>query len=190
MAALNLGCSAQKSSLVSNIDASGDKQPIEDSVLQKMQAENDLVIAFAVENFAWVKSINYRILTHNNNEWKGYLYHKNLMQNASAGSPTSMHAVTVNNAACDSLLNYITEKKAWDIKGDSGNGFCADGSKRCNINDASGSRLWIITKNAAINPSYYAPDFYESCCPEQQRGLFLSITKKITAIAGEKEETE
>jgi hypothetical protein len=101
-----------------------------------------------------------------------------------------MHAVTVDNAACDSLLNYITEKKAWDIKGDTGDGFCADGNKHCNINDASGSRLWVITKNAAINPSYYAPDFYERCCPEQQRGLFLSITKKITAIAGENEETE
>lgn len=190
MAALNLGCSAQKSSLISNIDASGGKQPIEDSVLQKLQAENDLVIAFAVENFAWVKSIDYRILAHSNNKWRGYLYHKNLMWNATAGSPTSMHAVTVDNAACDSLLNYITEKKAWDIKGDTGDGFCADGNKHCNINDASGSRLWVITKNAAINPSYYAPDFYERCCPEQQRGLFLSITKKITAIAGENEETE
>ena len=36
---------------------------IEDSVLQKLQAENDLIIAYAVENFAWVKSIDYHIIS-------------------------------------------------------------------------------------------------------------------------------
>ncbi len=68
--------------------------------------------------------------------------------------------------------------------------FCMDGNKNCNINDAAGLRLWIISKNAAISPYYYAPDFYEKCCPDKQRGLFLSITKKIAAVFGDASETE
>ncbi len=122
IALMNLGCSAQKNSLVSNIETFGNKQPIEDSILQKLQTENDLVISYAVENFAWVRSMDFHIITQKNNEWTGYIYHKNLMTNA-AGSPTSITANNVDKTACDSLLNYITDNKAWTIKGDSGNGF-------------------------------------------------------------------
>src|SRR6478735_502072 len=178
---MNAGCKAQKNMLTENINNAADKQPVEDSILQKLQSENDLVIAFAVEKYAWVRSIDYRILAQNNHEWKGYIYHKNLMSN-NTGSPTTASEIKVDKTAADALLNFLTENKAWTIKGDSENGFCADGNKNCNINDAAGSRLWLITKTAAINPAYYAPDFFENCCPEKQRGLFLAITKKIAGI--------
>jgi hypothetical protein len=58
MSLINSGCSAQKEVLMSNIESSPGKQAVEDSVLLKLQAENDLVIAYAVENFAWVRSID------------------------------------------------------------------------------------------------------------------------------------
>ena len=58
------------------------------------------------------------------------------------------------------------------IKGDSGQVFCNNGSANCTINDAGTSRLWIITKKSFINPSYYAPEFFENCCPQKERGLF------------------
>ena len=185
MSLINSGCSAQKEVLISNIESSPGKQAVEDSVLRKLQAENDLVIAYAVENFAWVRSIDYRILAQNSNGWKGYRYHQNLMRSGGAGSPTTFNEVSINKTAADDALNYITENKAWDIKGDPAGGPCTNGSKNCNINDAAGARLWIITKKGAINPGYYAPEFYENCCPDKQRGLFLSITKKIsTAVEG------
>jgi len=180
MSLINSGCSAQKDALMSNIESSSGKQVVEDSVLRKLQAENELVIAYAVENFAWARSIDYRILVQNNNEWKGYRYHQNLMRSG-AGSPTIFNEVSINKTAADDALSYITENKAWEIKGDPQGGPCTNGSKKCNINDASGARLWIITKKGAINPAYYAPEFYENCCPDKQRGLFLSITKKISA---------
>ncbi len=184
VAVINFNCSAQKIMLTENINALAEKQPVEDSVLQKLQSENELVIAYAVENFAWVKSADYRILAQNKGEWKGYVYHKNLMPN-NAGSPNTFNTANVDKTACDTLLNYLTENKAWTIKGDSENGFCSDGNKNCNINDAASARLWLITKTAAINPSYYAPEFYENCCPEKQRGLFVSITKKIADIVAD-----
>lgn len=183
MSLINVGCSAQKTSLISNIETLGNKQAVEDDILHKLQTENDLIIAYAVENFAWVKSMDYHIIAQKDNKWKGYSYHKNLMT-TSAGSPTLITEEKVNKAACDSILNYVTEKQAWIIKGDNGENFCTDGNKNCNINDASSLRLWLITKNAVINPSYYAPDFYEKCCPDEQRGLFLSITKKIASVFG------
>ena len=186
---LNFGCRAQHNLLETNIKASGSHQPIEDSILREFQSANDLVIAYAVENFAWVKQADYTILTHNNKEWKGFIYHKNLMLN-NAGTPTSITPVNVNKTACDSLFDFITKNKAWTIKGDTDKGFCVNINKQCNINDAASARLWLITKAATFNASYYAPDFFENCCPDKQRGLFLSITKKISAIAGETDATE
>ena len=189
MAFINIGCSAQKTStqntLQDNIKSVGSQAPIEDEELQKLQSENDLVIAYAVENFAWARSIDYKIIAQKNNEWKGYRYHKNLMANDVA-SPTTFNAVPVNKSACDELLSYITEKNAWTIKGDNGSNFCTNGAKQCNINDAPGARLWLITKDAVVNPSYYAPEFYERCCHDEQRSLFLSITQKIATIVGNK----
>ena len=57
-ALMNTSCSAQKSSIAENINASANKQPVEDAVLQKLQAENDLVVAYAIENYAWARSID------------------------------------------------------------------------------------------------------------------------------------
>ena len=188
-AVMNTGCSAQKNMLAENVNASAKKQIVEDDVLKKLQSENDLVIAYAYENFAWIKSMNYFILAQQNNEWKAYRYYKNLMPNNS-GTPTSLTPVQADKAASDSLLNYMEENKAWTIPGDGEKGYCADGNKDCNIYDAAGNRLWIITKDAAINPGYYAAEFYEECCPEKQRGLFVSIGKKIQAIVGDDNATE
>jgi len=182
MAVINSGCSAQKNLLEQNINAISKEQP-EDSVLKKLQSENDLVIAYAIENYAWVKSMDYHIIVQNNNSWKGYTYHLNMMHN-NAGSPTVIAPATVDEAACNAILNYLTENKAWEIKGDNGENFCTDGNKNCNINDAANARLWIITKNGSVNPSYYAPDFYEKCCPEKQRGLFVTIAHKIISLFG------
>ena len=189
MALINTGCVAQKNSLISNVDAVGKKQPIGDSLLERLQTENDIIIAYAVENFAWIRSMDFHIIAQNNNGWQGYTYHKNLMKN-NVGSPTSINMVNVDKSACAALINYITENKAWTIPGDSGNGFCKDGNKNCNINDAAGLRLLIITKNGVVNPYYYAPDFYEKCCPDKERGLFLSITKKIQALLGAESATD
>jgi hypothetical protein len=169
-----------------NVNASGNQQTIEDEELKKLQSENDLVIAFAIENYAWARSIDYYIIAMSNAGWKGYKYHHNLMR-GNAGSPTSLQPVQVNSAGCDEVVQFISQNEGWNIKGDSGQNFCSDGSKNCNINDAPGSRLWMITKTAYMAPSYYAPQFYEKCCPEKQRGIFLSITQKIAGLFGEKE---
>jgi len=176
-------CSAQKTSVMQQVDVLGQDQTIEDSVIRRLRDNNDLVIAYAVENFAWVRSISYLIIAKKNDEWMGYQYHVNLMRNQPQASvPGNINPAEVNKASCDSLLQYITQTKAWNIKGDSGQNFCPDGNNGCNINDAAGARLWIITQKGLVNPSYYAPEFFEECCPDKDRALFLSVTKKIQDI--------
>ncbi len=169
-------CKAQQNLVIQKIDEAGSNQTLEDSVINNLRNNNDIVIAYAVENFAWVRKINYLILTQKNGEWKGYQYNVSLLkQNPSQ----SIVSANINKNACDSLIAYIMQNNAWTIKGDNGSNFCTNGSTKCNINDAASGRLWIITKKTVFNPSYYAPEFYENCCPDKDRALFLSIKNKI-----------
>ena len=169
-------CKAQENLIVKKIDEAGSNQALEDSVINNLRNNNDIVIAYAVENFAWVRKINYTIIAQKNGEWKGYQYNVSLMkQNPSQ----SIVSAKINKNACDSLVAYLLQTNAWKIKGDSGSNFCVNGSKNCNINDAASGRLWVITKKTVFNPSYYAPEFYEKCCPDKDRALFLSIKNKI-----------
>jgi hypothetical protein len=169
-------CKAQQNLLIQKIDEAGSNQVLEDSIINNLRNNNDIVIAYAVENFAWVRKINYTILAQKNGEWKGYQYNVSLMKQNPSQSITS---INIKKNACDSLMNFIAQTKAWTIKGDNDSSFCANGSKNCNINDASSARLWIITKKTVFNSSYYAPEFYETCCPDKERALFLSIKNKI-----------
>jgi hypothetical protein len=174
-------CKAQENLSVKKIDDAGTNQDLEDSVISNLRSNNDIIVAYAVENFAWARSINYIILAQKNGEWKGFRYKRSLMkQNPSQ----SISSVSINNNACDSLLTYVLQTNAWSIKGDNGETFCTNGSKNCNINDAASGRLWIITKKTVFNPSYYAPEFYEKCCPDKDRALFLSIKDKIENCTG------
>ena len=176
LTAVFTSCKAQQNLVIQQLDEAGSNQALEDSVINNLRNNNDIVIAYAVENFAWVRKINYTIIAQKNGEWKGYLYNVNLMkQNPSQ----SIAPANINKNACDSLMSYLIQSKAWTIKGDSGGNFCTNGSKNCNINDAASARLWIITKKTVFNPSYYAPEFYENCCPDKDRALFLSIKNKI-----------
>ena len=169
-------CKAQQNSIIQKIDEAGSNQTLEDSVINNLRDNNDIVIAYAIENFAWVKKINYTIIAQKDGEWKGYQYNVSLMKQSPSQSTTS---VNINKNACDSLIAFIAQKKVWTIKGDNGESFCTNGSANCNINDAASARLWIITKKTVFNPSYYAPEFFQNCCPDKDRALFLSIKNKI-----------
>ena len=169
-------CKAQQNLVIQNIDEAGSNQVLEDTVINNLRNNSDIVIAYAVENFAWVRKINYTIIAQKNGEWKGYQYNISLMKQNPSQNITS---VSINKNACDSFIAFIEQQKAWTIKGDNGENFCTNGSKNCNINDAASARLWIITKKTVFNPSYYAPEFYENCCPDKDRALFLSIKNRI-----------
>ena len=168
------------------LDQSGRKeQQPEDSVLLDLQKNNEVVLAFAIETYAWAKTKNYKILALNNNEWKGFNYTVNNTSHTSSG----LMPVNVSTDSCNALWKFVKDKEATEIVGDDGKDFCTDQKKNnCNINDGATWRLLFITKNSIADPSYYEPEFYEKCCPgNSNRQLFLQVANKIKSIVGSNE---
>jgi hypothetical protein len=180
---LFLSCRSSKAMTANPTEQKERQEQLEDSVLINLQQNNELVLAFAVETYAWARTKNYKILTLNNNEWKGYNYKINNSTHSSSG----LIPVTVSADSCDALWKFIKEKDATKITGDNGKDFCpGDKNKNCNINDGATWRLLFITKDSVITPSYYEPQFYEDCCPgNANRQLFLGVAGKIKNIAGD-----
>lgn len=175
-----ISCKAQQTLFIKKVNESVANQQIDDSIINMLRSNNDVTIAYAVENFAWAKTINYKIIAQKNNEWKAYVYSVSMMKQ----NPLKIfNEVKADDAACNSLVNFITKSSALSIEGDHGGNFCADEKANCNINDAASERLWIITKKSVFNPSYYAPEFYQTCCSDSSRALFLVIKNKMVATA-------
>ena len=163
-----------------------------DSILSALQKQNDLLLVFADENFAWTRMTSYHILAKNGEEWKGYFY-KGSNRKMSANSDTIYKEITVSKEDANDLLAFFNANELWKVKGDDGKNFCAEvnntsnGSKpaiqKCNIYDANTWQLFIITHDKVISPSYYAPDFYERCCPgNTDRKHFVEAAKKIRSL--------
>ena len=179
---LFLSCHNSKAMMANPVKQNGRQEQLQDSVLINLQQNNELVLAFAIETYAWAKTKNYKIITLNNNEWKGYNY----SVNNSTHSSSELIPVAVSADSCDALWKFIKEKEATNIEGDNGEDFCTGNkNNNCNINDGATWRLLFITKNSVVDPSYYEPQFYESCCPGNiNRELFLQVADKIKNIVG------
>lgn len=159
-----------------------------DSFLLSLQQDNEIVLAFAAENNAWAKAIDYRIIAIKKGKWKGYAYYKSI----SGAATQSINDVEVQQDSCNALWNFIQEKQAWKIPGDNGKDFCTTEKKsNCNIYDGITWRLLMFTKDKMVNPSYYEPQFYEECCPgDAQRVLFISVANMIKAVVRAEDDDE
>lgn len=163
-------------------------EQVTDTFLHSLQQNNELVIAYAVETYAWAKTVNYQILAKNGNEWKGYSYYINKSNQGASKPPTE---IVVSADECNKLWKFMQQKEAWKIPGDKGENFCPDGNKNCNINDGANWRLLIITKDKVTDPSYYEPAFFEKCCPgNEQRKLFVETVDKIKHAVHESDDEE
>lgn len=165
------------------IEQYGKDEPLTDSVLLRLQQDNDVVLAFAVANYAWVKSVSYRIIALNKQQWKGYTYAVNYTRHTSTG----LVETPVQADSCEALWKLIREREAVRIKGDNGEDFCTGEKKAdCNINDGATWQLWFIAKTKIAAPSYYEPEFFERCCPgDKDRQLFLDVAGKLKTIVGD-----
>ena len=154
-----------------------------DPFLHNLQQNNDLVLVFAVESNAWIKSVAYKALAKNKNEWNAYGWYVN----KSAGSfvQPNVNPLTISNDSCDAVWKFFQDKEVWKIKGDTGEGFCTGNKQDCTINDGVNWRLLIITKDKIIDPTYYEPGFFENCCPgNADRALFVEAVHRIDGITG------
>ena len=175
--AVILSCNNTRVMSASSFDEYARTEQITDSFLVSLQQNNEVVLAYVVESYAWVRAVDYRIIAMNKGQWKGYTYHRK-----TTGGITETHeTITVSKKVCDEVWKYIQTNEAWKIKGDNGNGFCIGEKKsNCNINDGVTWRLLIATKDKIVDPSYYEPAFYENCCPgNADRKLFIDAANKI-----------
>ncbi len=159
-------------------------EQVADPFLNSLQKNNDLVLVFALENYAWGKSVNYKALALNNNEWTAYGWYVN--KNAGPSVQPNVNPLIVSNDSCNAIWKFFQDKQVWKVKGDTGEGFCT-GSKNgdCNISDGANWRLLIITKDKVIDPTYYEPGFFENCCPgNTDRALFVEAINKMQGIMG------
>lgn len=162
-----------------------------DSVLADLRQKNELLLVFADENFAWTRMTSYYILAKNGEQWKGYFY-KGSNRKMPASTDTIYKEISVSKEDADDVLAHFNANELWKVKGDDGKNFCAgtnssDSSKpvtqKCNIYDANTWQLFMITHDKVISPSYYAPDFYERCCPGNiDRKHFVEAAKKIRSL--------
>jgi len=184
-----LSCNNTRVMSASNLNEYGRTEQVTDTFIHSLQQNNELVLAFAVETYAWAKTISYHILVKNKNEWKGYNYFVSI----TGGGSQKKELVKVSNDECNAVWSFMQSKEAWKITGDKGEDFCCGAKKsNCNINDGTTWRLLIITKDKVTDPSYYEPAFFEKCCPgNEERKLFLEATDKIKhavpAVNGEEE---
>lgn len=179
---LFLSCHSTKAMFTNPIEQYGRQEQLTDSVLRNLQQNNEVVLAFAVAHYAWVKMIQYQILALNNNQWKAYNYTVNMTNHTSSG----LIEIEISNDAGGAVWKFIKEKDALKIQGDNGENFCSGDKKgSCNINDGASWQLYFITKNKIANPSYYEPEFYENCCPgNTERKLFIEVASKIRNAVG------
>lgn len=158
----------------------GQVEQLADTFLHRLQQQNDVVLAAAVENTAWGHSISYHILAQHNNKWAGYLY------NIAVNKRVTISPLQVSKPAGDSVLAFFIENQVWKIEGDKGRNFCdsTNGRKSCVINDGANTHLLIATPSRIIRPTYYEPVFYQRCCPNTMRQLFLQAVDKVQTATG------
>lgn len=157
-----------------------------DSVIASLQQKNDLVLAYVVEAYAWGKSATYQIITRNGDEWMGYFYYVNLMENAKTDGahPFNINPVVLPKEACEAVYDVFKKNEINNIQGDNGKDFCGNQQQaNCNINDGTTSRLLWLTRSSIADPSFYEPEYYENCCPgNKDRQKFITAMKKIQDV--------
>ncbi len=157
-----------------------------DSVIASLQEKNDLVLASVVETFAWGKSATYQIITKNGDEWMGYFYYVNLMENVrvNGAHPFNINPVLLPKEACEEVYAAFQANAINKIHGDNGKDFCGNAkATNCNINDGASYRLLWLTKSTLADPSFYEPEYYENCCPgNTDRQKFIAAMKKIQDV--------
>lgn len=186
-------CSSSQKLAQQEIKIYGSAGSPDDSMLTTLQKQHDLLLVFAEDNPAWTRTTKYSVLANKNKQWDGYHYEVN---NAKIGSKSKMKSglnkITISQSLSDSVLQYVTKNELWKDQGDGGKDFCnnttpSSASTRpgsnCNITDANTWKLYIIIPDRVKEISFYAPEYFEQCCPgNQERKNFVEVVKKIKAL--------
>jgi len=155
------------------INTYGTDEQLADTFLNRLQQENDVVMAAYTESLAWGRNYNYTIAARKNGVWKGYEYTiKGVRNNPVAGA----NEVAVNGAKANQTLLLLNNASLWNGK---------DNYETCNmaVSDGSSSYLLLVAGNKALKLKYYMPGSYQKFCPDSSRQLFLDVWGKVRGLA-------
>ncbi len=168
-----------KDTLLKNINSSTADTEIKNPQLKKLQEDNDLTIAFASLNYAWTRKGTYYILACKNNSWKFYSYQSKLPPSSDA--KTEVASLNVSDSSAQTIKKLYESSALWKTNGDEGD-FC-NGKNDCNITDAETWTLSVATPQNIHTTTYYAPEFFENCCPGNvDRRQFIAIVKEMMKV--------
>ena len=152
------------------------------SQIEILAKQNDLIFAFATLNYAWTRKGIFYVLTCKNKEWKLYSFQSKL-SGTLHDSTISITSTNVSIARVETIKHLYTLSQLWTTSGDEKGLFC-NGKKDCNITDAETWILSVATPQNIHTTKYYAPEFFEQCCPgNPYRQQFVAIAKEIQKLA-------
>lgn len=177
------------SNIINCLNKNSGKGFINDSVMIKLQADNDLIIGYSVYNYAWNSLDQYTLLVLKKNKWCGIRYNKK--ESFEGKTQHNLDTVQITDKQIDSVLSIIEMTKGWtlsfEIGWEGGNCPQVDYNKPvstfCDPSDGSSMRLVMMSKTNLQTAAFYMPEYIENCCPGwQDRIRFLKIVKAIAAI--------
>ena len=183
---LLVSCTSSQRLLIRQVDKSGTEASPEDSTLRVLQSNSQLLLIFVNENFLFSRVRSYNILAYHNGKWTAILYGAGNMIRPGSGlpeTPVTYDSFAVSQQNCDSIQRYLLDNRIWAVPGDDGKHFCSDTLSNCTLKNGTRWRLLIMTPGKMIDRSYYAPEFFEKCCPgNPERKIFIEACKKIEAL--------
>jgi len=167
-------CSISKTAMHAQavVEKYGKDEQIADTFLHRLQQENDLVLANAVEHTAWGHNITYQVIARKGGQWKGYNYK---VLNAKGGQIQISEAnVTANDG--NNVLPFFEKEGIWKER--------TEGENKCGtvINDGSMWYLLLITPAKVLRSTYYEAAFYQQHCPDSTRQMFLDAFEKVRVV--------
>lgn len=170
-------------SLLQYINKSKSDTEIANPKMKQLQQENDLVISFVSLNYAWARRGSFYVITQKGKLWNLYRYDTKLPLSADDNA-VDITPLETDAKEAEKIKALCIKAKLWQTGGDNGENFCR-GKKDCSISDAESWAISIATKTNVHTTAYYAPEFFEDCCPgNSYRKQFIVIAKAIMKLTG------
>lgn len=178
-----LSCSTQRiKKIARQVNRNSEYTLSNDSILLSIQKANDLSIGYQVFNKSRYGDEEFYLLGFHKNNCTAYKYLKKAA--VTIGQlPYKLDTFPVSKNNKDSIMTVMKQTKIWALSHDEKAEIYCPLKKEfslCNISDAETKKIIVMTKSHQTSSDFYAPEYYENCCPGNiDRQRFLIFLKSI-----------
>ncbi len=179
-------CSAQLNKAVNETERALTLAAYNDSIIKSLQERYDLLIGYATTSDRPGFYKKHFLVGINKNKSVAFRYILTLVRTNNE-APFVLDSIPVPEILRDSIISNYVQIKAWEIyrSEDENTSQCSDIVKHsgCKIVDAETYQLIVTTKSGHRSSSFYAPEYYEKCCPgNEDRRRFLRLVNIIEKV--------